>query len=80
MVPALRETELLLKDRNTAVHSPLYALPQGGNVRRGRQGDEAKFVTAAQIYALAEELFECGEWLRDRAVRLARFVRDARAG
>jgi hypothetical protein len=78
MLPLFRATEGLLKDRNTAVHSPLYARPGGGNIRRGRPGNEERFVTAAQIYELAEELIACDGALLECAVRLPRFVDAAR--
>ena len=68
----------LLRDRNVAIHSPLYGLPGGGNLRQIRGPARGHwFETAEEIYALAERLFEGATALRAAKVRLPRAIHEA---
>ena len=71
----LEQTASVLGDRNTVIHSPLYGQIESTNVRHApRPADERRFVTADQVYDLAEELRAFSEAFAAYAAQLPRFI------
>ena len=74
-----REAKRLAGERNIAIHSPLYAMVDGENIRRTRLPEnENAYTIAASIYGLAEEIFTVQQTLLAASVRLPRFIDEAR--
>jgi hypothetical protein len=74
----LADAKGLLRSRNFALHIPIYGLPASGKIKRGTQPNAVqKFITAEEIYDLAEALLASARNLMAAPLRLASVIRDA---